>query len=63
MKDKPLKLIRLVIQLADTKINRKVMDRLHAEARKCSVQPPWGSIKREDTKIISLTVTNIKDTP
>jgi len=63
MKDKPLKLIRLVIQLADTKVNRRVMHILQDHAMKSIVQPPHASIKREDINIAFFAVTKGKDTP
>jgi len=53
----PLRLIRLVVQLNDTKHNRNVMDKLQDAARLSAVESPYASIKREDVTIVALLTT------
>ena len=54
---KPLRLIRLTVQIADTPHNRSRVDELHAAALKMCVQGSHASIKREDVKIVALHTT------
>lgn len=52
-----LRMIRLVVQLNDTKHNRNVMDKLQDAARLSAVESPHASIKREDVTIVALLTT------
>jgi len=56
-KNPRLRLIRLVMQLSDTKHNRKVMDRVQLAAQNSAVQSPYASIKRENVTIAQLLTT------
>lgn len=54
---KPLRLIRLTVQIADTPHNRSRVDELHATALKMAVQGSHATVKREDVKIVALHTT------
>jgi len=50
----PLKMIRLVVQLKDIPINRRVIEALREAAKATAVQGPNGAIKMEDVQILSI---------
>lgn len=56
-KEKPTKFIRLVMQLIDTKHNRKAMESVMRQMKTHAVQAPHASIKYEHISRMMLATT------